>query len=406
MRKQIFSSTLVFSLFVLILFGAFLFLQIFGEPRVSDAQTAVASSAACERWNASNIASSDFYSGFGVPWDVLSSAKTLLMRVACGDNGITLIAGSGSDLQYIWKTAYISKNGGSWTPVVLQGGEQNGNWFVGNAFANIISPKVSLTGTNYLLTYICTWSGGTWKCGCRDGNSCTASGMWQLQEVNPSTAGTSANTLSSAAASISSPTLFYPSKYVVSRGEQVLLSGGGLSGETSVTFEGYGNVPGNVTGGGTQMSFVVPGNIPYGRYNISINGNVGKSNASFLVVKDPSVPSPSVSSMSALTVHPGQSITLTGSGFAKTGNEIRTNLGIVSGISSQDGKTLTFTFPVLQQVIPDAVKQVIAAQGMSEEQFLQYQKSYMGGKSPTMGGSLRVVNQNGISEEKTFTIQM
>jgi hypothetical protein len=70
-----------------------------------------------------------------------------------------------------------------WKPLTLDGNKKSGNWYVGNAFSH--TQKEALypdSDPSYFLSYVFHWT-GTWKCGCRDGSSCGASGKWQIQRA-------------------------------------------------------------------------------------------------------------------------------------------------------------------------------------------------------------------------------
>src|SRR6266511_4336929 len=45
------------------------------------------------------------------------------------------------------------------------------------------STELQLANPSYVLGYLCTWTGSTWKCGCRD-SACTQS-YWQIQSFKP-----------------------------------------------------------------------------------------------------------------------------------------------------------------------------------------------------------------------------
>ncbi len=416
MKSKIFTSQNALIFFGIIAISGILFsVRFWSSPVVTNAETSSLTSANCSRWSASNISSGSFYTGYGVPWDVLSPTTPLLMNTFCGASAVTLKEGSGSAKQYIWHTGYISKNGGAWTPFEFQGSGKQGNWYVGSASMNISSANISQGGVDYFLSYICSASGGAWKCGCRDGSSCSARGKWQLQETTKQSSSASTGGVSSSAVSTSAfsnfqftkPTIFYPSKYVVSRGENLSVLGGGLVGENAVNFPGYGSVPTVVKKSGTEADFTVPTNIPYGRYDITINGSAGKSNSTFVIVKNPTVSEPSVTSVSPNILQSGEKVVIKGSDFTSTGNEVRTNIGVISGVTSADGTTLSFTLPKVNQKIPDAIEKVIKANNMSDAQFQTLQKQKLNQKkAQVMKGSLRVINDQGVSEPKDINIQI
>jgi hypothetical protein len=47
-------------------------------------------------------------------------------------------------------------------------------WYPGTANTTLSLTTSELAAPNYVLGYICTWTGTQWKCGCRD-SACTQS---------------------------------------------------------------------------------------------------------------------------------------------------------------------------------------------------------------------------------------
>jgi hypothetical protein len=117
--------------------------------------------------------------GFGVPWDV--NTNDLLIKAICTTTTATLDLGKGNPLQYIYKTGYHYRPGfSSWQPISYKSSKQliANNWYPMSAQASITTDTST---DNYVLGYICTWNGSTWRCGCRDA-ACTQS-YWQVQRV-------------------------------------------------------------------------------------------------------------------------------------------------------------------------------------------------------------------------------
>jgi hypothetical protein len=270
------TSNLSILLLIAVVALSFFGVAMLEHPTVTDAQTS--STVPCGGFSSSDFQSSSFYQGYGVPWDVSSPGTTLLSAQCSGGNAF-IFSGTGATNEYIWNTAYVSKNGGAWNPVPLQGGTRQSGWIIGKGFAALPKSDFDPSGTNYVLTYVCTSVGGKWQCGCRDKNTCDGSGLWQLQTVKPASSGGSAPSLPSLGnMHVSSPTFFYPSNYVVSRGGAASISGAGLSNVQSITFEGYGNVNTD-TRTDSKITFTIPNDIPYGRYDVSTDegGTPGSS---------------------------------------------------------------------------------------------------------------------------------
>ena len=131
--------------------------------------------------------------GYGASYNVLSTAKELLMNVLCNTTSATITIGNNSQTQYIYNKGYIYRNpsAGSgqagWQQVSYSCSNLvSSAWCVGNANATIPLTSTEMASTNYILGYVCSWnpsanSGqGLWQCGCRD-NTCTTN-YWNLQE--------------------------------------------------------------------------------------------------------------------------------------------------------------------------------------------------------------------------------
>ena len=118
--------------------------------------------------------------GYGASYNVLSTAKELLMSVLCDTTSATITIGNNSNYQYIYNKGYIYR-GGAWQQVSYSCSNLvSSAWCVGNANATINLTTTELSNVNYILGYVCTWSGTQWQCGCRD-NTCSTN-YWNLQE--------------------------------------------------------------------------------------------------------------------------------------------------------------------------------------------------------------------------------
>jgi hypothetical protein len=91
------------------------------------------------------------------------------------------------------------------------------------------------------------------------------------------------------------------------------------------------------------ISVVVP-SIPAGRYDVAVKNQGGVSNTSFFIVKGTQNPRVAISSIVPQKVSYGDTITISGSGFSATNNEIRTTYAKMKGVPSADGKTLTVAY--------------------------------------------------------------
>jgi hypothetical protein len=121
-------------------------------------------------------------SGYGSPFDVVSSPSTLLISATCDVASARIDLGKGDLLQYIYNTGYLFKTGGtSWSPVPYTSTEAlvAGAWYPKSATTNISLTQTELQNPSYVLGYVCSWTGSAWKCGCRD--SACAQSYWQIQ---------------------------------------------------------------------------------------------------------------------------------------------------------------------------------------------------------------------------------
>jgi hypothetical protein len=126
--------------------------------------------------------SSAIPTGYGSPHDVVSSPSTNLMNVTCDVSSARVDLGKGDPLQYIYNTGYLFKTGGTnWTSIPYTSTESliANAWYPKTANTTISLTSTELSQPSYVLTYLCTWIGSGWKCGCRD-SACTQS-YWQIQ---------------------------------------------------------------------------------------------------------------------------------------------------------------------------------------------------------------------------------
>ena len=134
---------------------------------------------ACSLYTPSSI----IPTGFASPYDVVSSPTTNLMNVTCLNlTDARLDLGKVDPLQYIYNQGYLFKTGGTnWTPISYTSSEQliAGAWYPKSATTNISLTSTELQNPFYNLAYICSWTGTSWKCGCRD-SACTQS-YWMIQ---------------------------------------------------------------------------------------------------------------------------------------------------------------------------------------------------------------------------------
>jgi len=115
--------------------------------------------------------------GFGASYDVLSSGHDTLIKTTCDEPSVQIEVGTGSETQYIYENGYFFRNG-AWELFTFSNSDGSG-WIKGTAQASVFLSEAERLNVNYLVTYICLWSGTEWKCGCRD--SACNNNIWQLQ---------------------------------------------------------------------------------------------------------------------------------------------------------------------------------------------------------------------------------
>jgi Carbohydrate binding module (family 6) len=120
--------------------------------------------------------------GFGSPYDVAFSPSTNLIQTTCSTNSVTVNLGNQNPLTYMYNTGYLYKQGlTTWQAVNYTSTESliSNAWYPKSATATISMTSTELANPSYVPGYLCTWTGSSWKCGCRD-SACTQS-YWQIQ---------------------------------------------------------------------------------------------------------------------------------------------------------------------------------------------------------------------------------
>ncbi len=179
--------------------------------------------------------------------------------------------------------------------------------------------------------------------------------------------------------------LFYPSAYTGSSGISLTLNGAGFEDTNTVHF-GKNTIKGLASrNSGTTITLEVPA-LSTGRYDIEVENSKGKTNTdSFFVITDSTTQAPEIISVSPAKGSYGESVTITGTGFTKENNEIRTSYGLVQNLKSSDGRTLSFN-------IEPYPEQMSGGRHSSVESF-------------DWDISLTVLNDKGISNRSVFTLE-
>ena len=175
-----------------------------------------------------------------------------------------------------------------------------------------------------------------------------------------------------------------PSLYTGTVGTKITLHGLGFESINTVYF-GETKIENVESIDGETMSFLVP-DISYGKYALEVKNSKGKTDTdTFFVIKDASIISPVVESVSPSEILYGQKVTLTGSGFTLKNNEIRTSYGVIEGVASRDEKTLVFEV----RPFPDTP-------GIEDGVDM--------GQNVTWPITIRVINDNGVSNTETVVL--
>lgn len=142
------------------------------------------------------------------------------------------------------------------------------------------------------------------------------------------------------------PVVLYPEKYVVNPGETIRVIGSGFTSSGNIVHLGKAYAVQNTTYDALRgaVTFTLPLGVPLGKYALSVSNERGQSPfASVLVVRAKGTVDPSISSIWPPAAPLGSRITLTGSGFAATGNDVFFAERKFADIPSIDGRTLQFT---------------------------------------------------------------
>lgn len=165
-------------------------------------------------------------------------------------------------------------------------------------------------------------------------------------------------------------------------GTRVSLTGIGISTNSTVYFGSNYIVRTISQTSSGEFSFVVPP-IPAGHYDLAIQTNGAISATSDFVISDPNNPSVHLQNVSPANIKFGDTLTITGSGFAPQHNIVVTTFQKFTDVASADGKTLSVQF---------------------EPKTLRTQ-ARVGNGTAQVSVSLYIVNEYGFSDtEKSFTI--
>lgn len=163
-------------------------------------------------------------------------------------------------------------------------------------------------------------------------------------------------------------------------GTAITIEGSGFDGSNSIYFGNNYIIRAVKSTGGALLLVTVP-SLPYGKYDVVIKNSKGLSNSMALIIAPSTVSPVKIIGVTPQTVKYGGTVAVVGTGFTKN-NDIITRVGKIKGISSSDGKKLTFTFT------PETFKEV----------------SRVGNQSQTIPIDFYIINDSGFSNTSRFTL--
>lgn len=286
---------------------------------------------------------------YGVPYNVFSKTREIYTFVLCGANDIKVKVNPVVD-QYVYEQGYVW-NGSEWESFIFEGYNEN-KWMHGNIEAIIPFPHDQQAGINFVLAYTCTRIGPHWKCGCSD-ESCQRE-KWELLTFSSETIEPELTKVFDAVEkALNPPPIMIKGLTVkeVSPGDILGVSQlyGFTAHDNTIVLQSNANpnegytIP-NLSMINSGVSAPIPANIPYGIYTVGArNSNGASAFMHYVVIRPRGTVTPVLSTISKDTVVYGDTVTVTGTGFTKTGNEIHTKMGIIKDIPSPDGTTMTFS---------------------------------------------------------------
>lgn len=140
--------------------------------------------------------------------------------------------------------------------------------------------------------------------------------------------------------------LMYPSSYVVKIGSVLSVYGINFAAVGNTVHIGSYLIKNVTSKDGSLLSVTLGNDVPLGKHDLWVSNAKGVTGKSFVIVTASDTLPPVVASFTPTEGNIGTVITITGSGFTPTDNEIRGGDKNITGLASPDGKTLTFVIPV------------------------------------------------------------
>jgi hypothetical protein len=169
-----------------------------------------------------------------------------------------------------------------------------------------------------------------------------------IQNINTAIAAHNSNPIGisdTTAQTLGTVFLYSFSEQAALQGSTISISGDGFdTGPTNSIYFGTEYVIKNISASNSKgITFTVPP-LPLGKYYVVVKSSRGISNSAFFIIKNQNTPAVTVQQIIPNKVKYGSQITITGSGFTTTENELYTTFGKIEHVNSSDGKTLTTIF--------------------------------------------------------------
>jgi hypothetical protein len=265
----------------------------------------------------------DFFSGGG-----------LLLGVTCSGPTVTAHVGSLSGTQYIYKYGYQRVNG-AWKQIQFTGSDMAGPWVVGAGSATLSPIPQGTEGT--VLAYVCQYIQSSWKCGCSD-HQCTAP-RWQIQGYKQPNDASRQATEGDGLVYIT-----HASSNFALPNQTVTIIGYGFEQKPIYTVLWNGrSIQSKLTAKNANELVITVPNLTPGKYTLDVReGNTEASEGTIVWIHAQGGTKPTIHDVSPAVVIQDSLVTINGSGFSSTGNDIITTFGVIDGVPSRDGKTIQF----------------------------------------------------------------
>ena len=276
--------------------------------------------------------------GFGLPYR--PTDKGQLIAAECSKDQARILVGNGKNTQYIYERGY-GWNGTQWEEFeYFPLGQKVQQWNLGSAEVIFNVNPDELEKLTHVVAYICEWDGSAWKCGC--GDVACAQPMWQLQGFQRPK---SIQVPDESWAELTDVLVQGVRPTVGSPGTRLIVSGSGFSfSNNEVVFVDQGDsskkysVSGLNAINGGSITVTVPASLPLGKYYLGVkNANGVTENGMMYINTQIGTVAPKITSISPTSGPAGTVVTIQGSGFTPTGNDVYTPYGPIRNLSLSNG---------------------------------------------------------------------